>query len=171
MVKTFATPKSRTFFTVAASILVADVITKYLAQRKLGFHQPHEVVGDFFRLTLSYNTNAAFGMSLLGGSRWIYVGVTVIILSILWSMYREADSGDLWQAGALGSIVGGALGNLIDRLRWDRGVVDFIDVGIGDKRFWTFNIADSAISVGASMMIILFIIHSLRKKGAVAAPE
>ena len=134
-------------------------------------HQPKEVLGDFFRLTLSFNTNAAFGMSVLGGSRWIYVGLTAVIVVTLWSMYREAQPSDRWQAIALGLIVGGAVGNVVDRLRWTGGVVDFIDVGIGVHRFWTFNIADSGISVGATMMVLLFIYHSLQKKKTVGSDE
>jgi signal peptidase II len=63
-------------------------------------------------------------------------------------------------------IVGGALGNLYDRLRWTRGVVDFIDVGIGDTRFWTFNIADAGISVGATLMVLLFLLASLRERSS-----
>jgi signal peptidase II len=168
MVSGLNTPKGKTFTIVAVTILVSDVITKNLAQRYLMFHQPHEVIGDLVRFTLSYNTNAAFGMSVLGGSRWVYVGLTLVILITLIGMYREAAPGDRWQAGALGSIVGGALGNLVDRLRWERGVVDFIDAGIGDARFWTFNIADSGISVGATLMILLFIIHSRRRHAGVS---
>jgi signal peptidase II len=158
-------PKARFLASTALAVLVLDVITKHLADTRLTFHMPHQVIGDFLRFTLSYNTGAAFGISL-GGSRWIYVGLTVVILFTLWGMYRDADDGDRWQATALGLIVGGALGNLYDRVRWDRGVVDFIDVGIGDSRFWTFNIADSGISVGATLMVLLFIVHSRRKHRA-----
>ena len=147
--------------------MVLDVLTKHLAQKHLLLHQPREILGDFFRLTLSYNTNAAFGMSVLGGSRWVYVGLTAVIVLTLVSMYRDAPADDRWQATALGLIVGGAIGNVIDRFRWTGGVVDFIDVGIGDRRFWTFNIADSGISVGATMMVLLFIYHALQKRRGV----
>jgi signal peptidase II len=153
-------PKTRIFFAVATSILVADVITKSLAVSNLTYHNPREVIGEFFRLTLSFNTGAAFGINILGGSRWVYVALTAVILITLIGMFRETRDNDLWQAGALGSIVGGALGNLYDRLRWERGVVDFIDVGLGEARFWTFNIADSGISVGAVLMVLIYIIHS-----------
>jgi signal peptidase II len=148
------TPKARVFGSVALLVLVSDAITKHLADSRLTFHMPHEVIGEFFRFTLSYNRGAAFGMTILGSSRWIYVGLTVVILATLWGMYRDAEANDRWQGLALGLIVGGALGNLYDRLRWTRGVVDFIDVGIGDTRFWTFNIADSGISVGAALMVL-----------------
>lgn len=162
------TPKARIFSGIALFVLVADIISKHLADSRLAFHMPTEIIGDFLRFTLSYNTGAAFGMTILGGSRWIYVGLTCVILFTLWGMYRDAHDTDRWQAAALGMIVGGALGNLYDRLRWDRGVVDFIDVGIGESRFWTFNIADSGISVGATLMVILFIAHARRKHEAPA---
>jgi signal peptidase II len=151
------------FFPIAACVIIVDVITKFLVQTHLNLHEPVEVIGDFARLTLSFNTAAAFGLSVLGGSRWIYVGLTAIIVLTLWRMFQEADNNDRWQAVALGLIVGGALGNVIDRLRWAGGVVDFIDIGIQEHRFWTFNVADSGISVGATMMVLLFIYHSLRR--------
>lgn len=150
-------------------MLLFDVITKRLVEANLLLLQPKEVLGDFFRLTLSYNTGAAFGISVLGNSRWIYVGLTLAILVALWTMYRDAATTDRWQALALGLITGGALGNLVDRVRATRGVVDFIDVGIGDRRFWTFNIADSGITVGASIMVVLFLFHSRRQKSMAEA--
>jgi signal peptidase II len=156
--------KARIFFPVAIAVMMLDVISKHLAQKNLQLHQPMEVLGDFFRFTLSFNTAAAFGLSVLGGSRWVYVGLTAVIVFTLWTMFRDAPANDRWQATALGLIVGGAIGNVIDRIRWSGGVVDFIDVGIGDHRFWTFNVADSGISVGATMMVLLFLYHSLRKK-------
>ena len=158
--------KSQLFFPIAAFVLVLDVITKRLVQANLHLYQPKEIIGDFVRFTLSFNTDAAFGMSVLGGSRWIYVGLTAVIVLTLLSMYRDAPENDSWQAIALGLIVGGALGNVVDRLRWTGGVVDFIDVGIGPHRFWTFNVADSGISVGATMMVLLFIYHAIQKKRA-----
>ena len=156
--------KAKLFFPIAAAVVIFDVISKRLAQTNLLLHQPVEVIGEFFRFTLSYNTAAAFGLSVLGGSRWVYVGLTVLIVATLWTMYRDAAADDRWQAIALGLIVGGALGNVIDRLRWTGGVVDFIDVGINEHRFWTFNIADSGISVGATMMVLLFIYHAIQQK-------
>jgi signal peptidase II len=70
-------------------------------------------------------------------------------------MYRSADTRDAWQALALGLIAGGALGNLMDRIRSPRGVVDFIDIGTESWRFWTFNVADSGVFTGAVLLALI----------------
>jgi signal peptidase II len=114
---------------------------------------PHRVIGDVVRFTLAYNPGAAFSMSLGEYSRYIFGAFAVIALVVLWRLYRMTGrgvrAGDRLRVFALGLAFGGAAGNLIDRFRSAAGVVDFIDVGFGDVRFWTFNIADSAVTVGA----------------------
>ena len=110
---------------------------------------PHQVIGSVVRFTLAFNPGAAFSMSLGDNSRYIFGAFAVIALYILWRLYRTSDLGDTTRVLALGLAWGGALGNLIDRLRSPRGVVDFVDIGVGDVRFWTFNVADSAVTVGA----------------------
>jgi signal peptidase II len=70
-------------------------------------------------------------------------------------MAHQAFPTERWKLLALGLVCGGALGNLVDRLRWTNGVVDFIDVGIGVHRFWVFNVADSAVSVGAVLLVLV----------------
>jgi signal peptidase II len=105
------------------------------------------------RFTLAYNPGAAFSMSLGEYSRFIFGAFAVVALVVLWRLYRMTGrgvrAGDQLRVIALGLAFGGAAGNLIDRLRSPLGVVDFIDIGFGDVRFWTFNIADSAVTVGA----------------------
>jgi signal peptidase II len=105
------------------------------------------------RFTLAYNPGAAFSMSLGEYSRFIFGAFAVVALVVLWRLYRMTGrgvrAGDQLRVVALGLAFGGAAGNLIDRLRSPLGVVDFIDIGFGDVRFWTFNIADSAVTVGA----------------------
>jgi signal peptidase II len=117
---------------------------------------PHRVIGDVVRFTLAYNPGAAFSMSLGQYSRVIFGGFAVIALYVLWRLYRMTGSasrdGDTLRIFALGLAWGGAAGNLIDRLRSPLGVVDFIDIGVGDVRFWTFNVADSAVTVGALVL-------------------
>ncbi|HTI64425.1 MAG TPA: signal peptidase II, partial [Gemmatimonadaceae bacterium] len=79
----------------------------------------------------------------------------VVALYILWRLYRTSAPGDTLRVLALGLACGGAAGNLIDRFRSSNGVVDFIDIGVGDVRFWTFNVADSAVTVGAIVLAIV----------------
>jgi signal peptidase II len=117
---------------------------------------PHQVLGEVLRFTLAYNPGAAFSMSLGPYSRWIFGGFAVVALVVLWRLYRMtgagARAGDRLRVLALGLAFGGAAGNLIDRIRSVAGVVDFIDIGVGDVRFWTFNLADSAVTVGALVL-------------------
>ena len=146
----------RTAAAVVGGIVVADQYTKYLAVEKLSPpHIPHEVIGEYARFTLTYNPGAAFGMHLGSLSRWIFAGLTIVILGFLFRLYRATPRGDGPLRLAIASVMGGALGNLVDRFRSPLGVVDFIDIGVGDVRFWTFNVADAAVSVGAVCLVVL----------------
>jgi signal peptidase II len=118
---------------------------------------PHEVLGDVVRFTLAYNQGASFSVSLGEHTRWILALLAFGVLTVLMLQYRRAASHDRTLALALALIVAGASGNLLDRLRSSRGVVDFIDIGIGDVRFWTFNLADVAVFCGAVLLAHLLI--------------
>jgi signal peptidase II len=118
-------------------------------------HTPHPVLGEWLRWTLVYNPGAAFGLHLGPWSRWIFVVLTFVALAVLWNMYRTSVPEARMKVLALSSIAGGAIGNLVDRLRSSRGVVDFIDVGVRDWRWPTFNIADIAVSCGAIALAIV----------------
>jgi len=134
-------------------IVIADVITKALAVYSLLPQRlPHELMGSAVRLTLVYNPGAAFGLHLGAYSRWIFMALTAGALFILGRLYRSTRDGDLLRTLAIAMVCGGALGNLIDRIRSAAGVVDFIDVGIGDMRWPTFNVADMAVSIGAFLL-------------------
>jgi signal peptidase II len=108
------------------------------------------------RFTLAYNPGAAFSMSLGPYSRYIFGAFALVALFVLWRLYRLSGpgtrAGDRLRIFALGLAWGGAAGNLLDRIRSPQGVVDFIDVGLRDWRFWTFNVADSAVTVGALVL-------------------
>ena len=122
------------------------------------------------RFTLAYNPGAAFSMSLGPYSRYIFGAFAIIALIVLWRLYRMtgagARAGDRLRVVALGLAFGGAAGNLIDRFRSPAGVVDFIDIGFGDTRFWTFNIADSAVTIGA--LILAWSLSSEERETAAA---
>ena len=146
--------KAKFFWPLTIIVVIADFITKRMAESSLRPGQPHEVLGEFFRFTLGYNTGIAFGIPFGVGARPMLILFTLVAIGgILW-IYRTTDARHRAQIIALGLILGGAIGNLLDRFRGAAGVVDFIDVGIGATRFWTFNIADSAITVGAVLLII-----------------
>jgi len=160
----------RTFWTTAGIIIVLDVITKALAVRMLQpEHIPHSSVGDVVRFTLAYNPGAAFSMSVGAYSRYIFGAFAVIALVILYRLYRTSGPSDRQRVFALGLAWGGAAGNLIDRFHSERGVVDFIDIGWGDVRFWTFNVADSAVTVGALLLAWVLWREDRRALGIAAA--
>jgi signal peptidase II len=115
-------------------------------------HTRHEVFGEWLTFTLLYNPGAAFGLHLGEWSRWIFTALTVGAAVVLTRMYQTTAEGDTLKLTSLGMILGGAIGNLIDRLRSGQGVVDFIDVGIGDMRWPTFNVADIGVSCGALLL-------------------
>jgi signal peptidase II len=85
-------------------------------------------------------------------SRWIFAGLTLVALAILGRLYRTTRVGHTARAVALALVCAGAIGNLFDRVRSFFGVVDFIDVGVGAARWPTFNVADMAVSVGATLL-------------------
>ncbi len=143
----------RLFWPVAAGFLVTDIVTKLWAVKALApAHMRHEVLGDWVTFTLLYNPGAAFGLHLGDWSRWIFTALTVGAVIILTRMYQTTAEGDRIKLTSLGMILGGACGNLIDRLRSSQGVVDFIDVGIGNMRWPTFNVADIGVSCGALLL-------------------
>jgi signal peptidase II len=145
--------KAALFWPVIVFVAVMDIVTKAIAVQALVPQRvPHEVVGEYVRLTLVYNPGAAFGLHLGPQSRWIFTVLTVVALTILWRLYRATQRGDTLRVLALALVCAGAVGNLIDRLRSDLGVVDFLDVGVGATRWPTFNVADMAVSVGAILL-------------------
>ena len=164
------TKNAAIFWTAAMSVVVLDVITKLLAVRFLPARVPQRIVGDVVRFTLAFNPGAAFSMSVGDKSRFVFGGFAFIALFVLWWLYRTSNKGDIVRVLALGLAWGGAAGNLIDRFRSSRGVVDFIDIGVGDVRFWTFNVADSAVTIGAiTLAFVLW--REDREKLALAAGE
>lgn len=138
-------------------LVLTDCSTKELIQSELaGNPGPHSVLGDWLRFTLAYNPGAALSLSLGNASRFVFSSIALGAIGALLVLYRKTAADASLRAAALAMVAGGALGNLLDRLRSPRGVVDFIDIGIGDSRFWTFNIADIGVTVGALMLAVVF---------------
>ena len=141
------------FWPVLAAVGLVDVLTKAIAVHELVPQRiPHPLLGNLVRFTLVYNPGAAFGLHVGPQSRWIFTALTMVALVILGRLYMATNRGDYPRVLALALVCAGAVGNLLDRLRSDLGVVDFIDVGFGDSRWPTFNVADMAVSVGAVLL-------------------
>jgi signal peptidase II len=137
-------------------VLTLDLVTKSWALRALALERG-ELFGGLLPLTLAFNKGAAFGVSVGEDSRWLFVPITFLALGLLGVLFKQAEERDFLRITAIALVVSGALGNLYDRLRWDRGVVDFL--GPIDLGFWyfpIFNVADMAITCGAIMLAISF---------------
>lgn len=164
----------RLFWVTATAVLVADIVTKLLAESLLARHVPIRLIGDAVQLRLVYNQCAAFGLCLGAPmySRWIFFALAIAALFVLRSMVLSARPGDRFRIFSLALVCAGAVGNVVDRLRSAQGVVDFVDVGIGSARWPTFNVADSAITVGAIALAVSLWLegrHQERAKEARAA--
>ncbi len=142
------------FWVVVGSVVVLDAVTKILAVGSLS-RIPRPLLGDWLTLQLVYNPGAAFGINVGQHSRWVFFGLALVALIILGTMVRQTKPTDRLRLTALALVCGGAVGNLIDRVRSPRGVIDFIDVGIGTHRWPTFNVADMAVTVGAVTLAIV----------------
>ena len=139
---------------LAAAICVLDQLTKLAATRYLDYGTPTAVMPSF-NLTRLHNTGAAFSMlnDAAGWQRWLFSAIAVVVAGAVVGWLVRMDRSQRWEACALTFILGGALGNLIDRLRLGY-VVDFIQVYFRAYSFPAFNIADSAITIGAVMMLL-----------------
>jgi len=147
--------KARWFWPLAIVLLVTDCATKRVVEERLDVGVPQPVVGETVRFTLSYNTNAAMGFQVGGDSRRLVLSaLTVAALLVLGVLYHRTRPSDRLRVIGVALVAGGALGNLLDRLRSAAGVVDFIDVGVRDVRFWTFNVADMGVTIGAIMLML-----------------
>ena len=135
-------------------VIVLDQVTKYLAETLLVMHQPVAVMPSF-NLMLTYNTGAAFSFLAQAGGwqRWFFLGLGSLVSIGLVIWLTRLKSQEKWLAAALALILGGAVGNLIDRA-WLGQVIDFIQLYY-DRWYWpAFNIADSAITVGAVLLVV-----------------
>ncbi|MDA0329877.1 MAG: signal peptidase II [Gemmatimonadetes bacterium] len=153
------------------AVLALDVITKRWALEALAVRSS-EMLGGLVPLTLAFNKGAAFGMRIGDDSRWFFVPVTIVALILLSVLYKQAEGRDFLRIGSISLVVSGALGNLYDRVRWDRGVVDFlgpIDLGLWD--FPIFNVADMAITCGAILLAISFWLEERQEQALEAAAE
>lgn len=143
----------RLFFGLAAVIVVADQLTKAWIVGNIDPGEMLVVIGDLVRLVHSQNTGALFG--LFRDNAVLFGALSILVIGLIVAFHgRSAPSRAT--SIALGLLLGGAIGNLIDRLRLGH-VVDFVDMGIGDWRFYTYNVADAAISTAIVSLLVLAI--------------
>lgn len=135
-------------------VIILDQLSKQVADHLLGYAQPVEVL-PFFNLTLLYNTGAAFSFLAAAGGwqRWLFalIALGVCVFLVVW--LRRTDAKQVWLRAAIALVLGGALGNLFDRIVLGH-VIDFISVHGFGWYFPAFNIADSAITIGAVLLVV-----------------
>lgn len=160
------------FAAIIPSVLLLDFITKRWALAALDGGNRMELLGGFVPLTLAFNRGAAFGISIGDDSRWFFIPITILALVLLLVLLKQAERQDWLRLISISMVVAGALGNLYDRIRWNRGVVDFIgpiDLGVMD---WPiFNVADMSITCGAVLLAISFWGEERRERAAAVVLE
>lgn len=151
------TVRAGVFATCAAAVIGLDQSTKWVASSRLLMGRPVPVLDDVARLTLVHNTGAAFG--LFPGSRVPFIVISLLAIAVVIYLFLRETYRSLANRILLGCILGGAIGNLVDRVRlgW---VVDFIDMGVGSVRWPVFNVADSAVTLG-----VIFLAWNLARAG------
>jgi len=139
---------------LAIVVVILDQLTKYIASTSLEMHQPIAVM-PMFNWTLMHNTGAAFSFLANEGGwqRWFFAVIAIVVSVVIVLWIKRLEQHEKWQAIALALILGGAIGNVIDRIYLGY-VVDFIQVYYQQWYWPAFNIADSAISIGVVMIII-----------------
>jgi len=153
------------FALIGGLVILLDQVSKALVLQYMPLHDAIEIIPGFFNLSHVRNPGGAFGFMARHGSmlrHFIFLGAAFFALGMILYLYHQTPADRPWFGAALAMIFGGAIGNLIDRLRFGE-VVDFLDVYLGFTNLphWpTFNIADSGVTVG----VAIFLLHILFKK-------
>jgi signal peptidase II len=163
------------YFGITFIIVAFDQISKILIEKNLAENQSVSVIGDLLNFHFIYNQGGAMGTSI--GPSWIYAILTTIALVLIIKYLTAPNSDGALSKLALALILGGAIGNLIDRLRNGK-VIDFIDLNIPDinflhlYRWFTFNIADAAITIGLILFAISVLFYKKQQEdGDTPSPE
>jgi signal peptidase II len=139
---------------LSAAVILLDQTTKWIASAWLGSHTQYALF-SWFNFALAHNTGAAFSFlsGASGWQRWFFIALSVVVSVLIMVWLRRLKPAEHWTAAALGLILGGAIGNLIDRIAYGH-VVDFIQWHYGQYYWPTFNVADSAITIGATILVV-----------------
>lgn len=147
---------------IGGCVVIADQITKLLVLNNLPFNQHIAVIAGFFNIVHIKNPGGAFGLLADLSPHWrtiIFLFISSLAVGLIFYFYSKTPQSHPWLAAGFALIFGGAIGNLIDRLRYSF-VIDFLDFYIAKYHWPAFNLADSAITVG----IAIFVIHIVLKK-------
>ena len=145
--------------------LLLDQGSKIAVSRWMRPGESVRVMGDLVRLTYIHNPGAVFGLTF--GGRPLHLILSLLALTLVAAMLRKTPAGELRAQVGLSMVLGGALGNMIDRIRIGE-VIDFIDAGIGGLRWYVFNAADAFVTVG---VIVLMASYVFQRESRVQGPE
>lgn len=151
------------FLGVAVGIFAFDVVTKSWVTTALGPEADRHsmpILGDYLRLSYTTNTGAAFG--IFPNQPIVFTLIALIAIPTIWWFNRTMTPRTWLTRACMGALLGGALGNVTDRIRFGR-VTDFVDAGIGDWRWPAFNVADSAFVVGICLLTVLIFVLDQRR--------
>jgi signal peptidase II len=159
---------------ILVAVILLDQLTKFWVVSSLPMGQSRSILGEFLQFKLIYNQGGALGTNL-GNSAFYLISSLLILLVVLYFIISNISSKII--ANPMAAIAGGAIGNIIDRIRLGE-VVDFLDFDFFDinilgykiDRWWTFNIADVGITVGMIILLIHIVFFSKSKKGGIEAP-
>ncbi len=147
------------FLILAGILAVLDQLTKYLLVNAIPLNTGVPIIPGFFNLVHVHNTGGAFSIFAGPGYPWrrqVLIGLTLVVVAAIAYAYGKAGKKDTWTRIAYVCITGGAIGNLVDRIRLGE-VIDFLDVYVGKWRWPAFNVADAAVSAGAVMLLLSLI--------------
>ena len=149
----------------ALTILVADQLTKALVVANLAVGEQARLLGDLVQVWHAQNRGAAF--SLFQGGTVVFLIVSVLSIGMVAYFHRSLRDRSLWLHVVLGIVLGGTLGNFIDRVRQGY-VTDWLSIGIGDTRWPTFNVADSSVVIGIGILVVYLFLTSPDRREATA---
>jgi len=150
------------YYGIALLVFVIDYITKKIIERNLELYEQIPVIGDFFLITSIRNRGAAFG--ILQGQRTFFVIVTIVVAAgIIWYLHRSYRKGHPMLPTALALVLGGAIGNFLDRAIYGE-VVDFLQFNFGNWTFPIFNMADTFLVCGVALIILDTFLEERRAK-------
>jgi signal peptidase II len=149
------------FGSLAAAVVVADQLTKAWVLSRIGPGEAIRLIGDELRLVVTHNTGGVFG--LLRDQAPVFALFSIGVMGLI-VVFHARSPASRYLSVTLGLLLGGAVGNFVDRVRYGH-VIDFVDAGLGNVRFYTFNVADMAISASVLLLVALSLRSSLAGGG------
>lgn len=155
---------------IVLTAIALDQATKAAVSRWMNPGESLRVAGDVVRLTYIHNPGAVFGLTF--GGRPLHLALSLAALVLVAAVLRKTPATEVWSQAALSMVLGGAVGNLIDRFRLGE-VIDFLDVGVGSLRWYVFNVADAFVTVGVLLLMVSIAFPRSRegRQGPGTAPE